>query len=74
MTTLELVPHTRQTDEDYVQPIHSALDVSPFSDVVLQLSIATLSAAGEVGIYVATAMENRDERYIRVYTSAAALA
>ena len=66
MTTFELVPHIKVDQADYTQPAETALDVSPFSDVVLQLSVLQATTSNGFDIWLATAMENDDQQYLRV--------
>lgn len=66
--SLDLVPHVRVSDDTYTQPLDSIVDLLGYNDVQMHLNVSgTGISPGTVPIYVATAMENRDDRYLRVY-------
>lgn len=65
--SLVLVPPIRLQNVNYIQPIDSAVDVSAFTDLALQLTIPWANAdTGQIDIYLSSALDNRDERYLRL--------
>ena len=69
---VEMVPLTRAAynasdPQNWVQPIESVVDVSEFNDMALMLTITEVNHdSGNIDFFLATAMENRDERYTRI--------
>ena len=64
--SVDLVPHIRVEDSDYVQPIATVIDVAAYHDISVMLTVTEfVHNSNDVDIYIATAMENRDERYVK---------
>ena len=68
---VDLVPHTRiagnEVSGSWVQPADTALDVVNHSEAAIMITVSEFangSGTDGLKLFVETAMENRDERYI----------